>query len=96
MAEIGGTIPNGSCHKCINNLKDYVYWDTYTGGSKDNAGNAVSAKLWSGDCVAEATNGSIARKPGTNGESKNSYDPTAEDGVRDCSAIAATKTTDDD
>lgn len=77
----GGLLPNNN-----NNLKDYICWGTHTGGRKDkaNAVNAEDAKIWSGDCVAAPTNGSIARKVGTNGESKDSYDETAEDGVKDC------------
>jgi hypothetical protein len=77
----GRTIPANN-----NDLKDYVCWGTHTGGRKDkaNAINAEDAKIWSGDCVAAPTNGSIARKVGTNGESKDSYDPAADDGVKDC------------
>jgi len=77
----GGLLPTNN-----NNLKDYVCWGSHTGGRKDkaNAVNAEDAKIWSGDCVAQPTSGSIARKVGTDGESKDSYDPAAEDGVMDC------------
>jgi hypothetical protein len=76
----GGLIPLK-----VDALKDYICWGTHTEGRKDKqTPHAVGAKIWSGDCVAAPTNGSITRKPDTSGEDKDSYDTTAEDGVKDC------------